>query len=44
MSFFIEIYYALSTLPDFKQLVQTCIFLAAPLILHLTLLTFEFQI
>ena len=35
---------ALSTLPDFKQLVQTCILLAPPLTLHLTLLTLEFQI
>ena len=36
--------YALSTLPDFRQLVHTCILLAAPLTLHLTLLTLEFQI
>ena len=36
-------YYALSTKPDFKQLVQTCIFLVAPFTLHFTLLTLEFQ-
>lgn len=36
--------YALSTLPDLRQLVQTCIFLEAPFTRHLTLFTFEFQI
>ena len=36
--------YALSTLPDFRQLVHTCNFLDAPLTLHFTFLTFEFQI
>lgn len=36
--------YTLSTLPDFRQLVHTCNFLDAPLTLHFTLLTFEFQI
>lgn len=36
--------YALSTKPDLRQLVQTCIFLAPPLTLHLTLFTLEFQI
>lgn len=37
-------YYALSTKPDFKQLVQTCILFVTPLTLHLTDLTFGFQI
>lgn len=41
---FSKINYALSTLPDLKQLVQTCILLVAPFTLHFTLLTFEFQI
>ena len=41
---FFKINYALSTLPDLKQLVQTCILLVAPFTLHFTLLTFEFQI
>jgi hypothetical protein len=36
--------YALSTLPDFKQLVQTCILRAQPFTKHLTLLMLEFQI
>lgn len=36
--------YALSTKPDLRQLVQTCIFLAPPLTLHLTFFTLEFQI
>ncbi len=36
--------YALSTKPDFRQLVQTCIFFAPPFTLHLTFFTLEFQI
>jgi len=36
--------YALSTLPDLKQRVQTCILLEAPFTLHLTRLTFAFHI
>lgn len=36
--------YALSTAPERKHLVQTCILLAAPFTLHFTLFTFEFQI
>ena len=36
--------YALSTLPVFKQLVQTCILLEAPFTMHLTLLMLECQI
>ena len=36
--------YALSTLPDLKQRVQTCILLEAPFTLHFTLLTFAFHI
>lgn len=40
----LKTYYALSTFPDFKQFVQTCILLEAPFTLHLTFLMFEFQI
>lgn len=39
-----HISYALSTFPDLKQLVHTCILLAAPFTMHFTFLTFEFQI
>ena len=36
--------YALSTAPERKHLVQTCILLAAPFTLHFTLFIFECQI
>ena len=39
-----NIHYALSTAPERRHLVHTCILLAAPFTLHFTLLTFEFQI
>lgn len=38
------IYYALSTNPDFRQEVQTCIVLIVPFSLTLTVLTLDFQI
>lgn len=38
-----DVSHALSTLPDFRQLVQTCSLFAAPLTLHFTLLILEFQ-
>ena len=48
LSFFlksnIKVNYTLSTLPDLKQLVQTCILFAPPFTLHLTLFTLAFQI
>ena len=36
--------YALSTAPDLKHLVQTCMDFVTPLTFALTLLTLEFQI
>ena len=36
--------YALSTLPDLRQEVHTCIFLAPPSVLTFTDLIFDFQI
>ena len=36
--------YTLSTFPDLRQEVHTCIFFEAPLTLHLTVFTFDFQI